>query len=266
MTEWNATDYRRQSSLQETMAQTHLAKLELRGSERVLDIGCGDGRITAAIAARVPNGSVLGVDPSHRMVEYASAQFGPPDHSNLRFEVGDARTLPYQSEFDLVISFNALHWVPEQEKALKSIRKALRPGGSTLLQFVGHGTRTSLEHVIRETRQSERWSGYFAEFHRPYIHLTTEEYGALARQAGLEVLHITLEDNAWDFGSREGFMAWCRATFVEWTQHVAEEERDNFIADVLDRYQPIAASTPAEANTFKFYQMEAVLARPRHDG
>jgi SAM-dependent methyltransferase len=84
-----------------------LALLRLKGSERVLDIGCGDGRITAEIAARVPQGSVIGVDSSHDMIAFASSHFGLELRPNVRFEVADAGSLPFREEFDLVVSFNA---------------------------------------------------------------------------------------------------------------------------------------------------------------
>ena len=64
MTEWNAAEYYRRSSLQEAMAQEVLALLDLKDAERILDVGCGDGKITAEIASRVLRGSVIGVDPS----------------------------------------------------------------------------------------------------------------------------------------------------------------------------------------------------------
>ena len=110
------------------------------GRNGVLDVGCGDGKITARIAGRVPRGSVLGVDPSRDMIAFASDHFPPSVGSNLRFEVADARRLPYRSEFDLVVSFNALHWVPEQEDALRSIRSALRPAGRAILHSSHRGS------------------------------------------------------------------------------------------------------------------------------
>src|SRR5271166_182017 len=113
MTEWNASDYNHISTLQEVMAEEEIGRLKLDGAERVLDVGCGDGKVTAAIADRVPRGSVLGVDPSHNMIAFAASHFGATVRANLRFEVADARRLPYRCEFDLVVSFNALHWVPE---------------------------------------------------------------------------------------------------------------------------------------------------------
>jgi 2,3-dihydroxybenzoate decarboxylase len=70
MTEWHASDYYRQSGLQQAMAEEQLGLLTLEGAERILDVGCGDGKITAEIAARVPRGSALGVDPSSSPTEF----------------------------------------------------------------------------------------------------------------------------------------------------------------------------------------------------
>ena len=91
MTEWNASDYARQSTLQEAMAEEAISRLTLHGDERILDVGCGDGKVTAQIAARVPRGSVLGVDPSANMIAFAARHHGTAAHPNLRFVVGDAR-------------------------------------------------------------------------------------------------------------------------------------------------------------------------------
>jgi len=124
MTEWDAAGYARQSELQEAMGEEVIALLDLEGSERVLDSGCGDGRITAEIAARVLWGSVVGVDSSHDLIAFASSHFGTALRPNVRFEVADAHSLPFR-EFDLVVSFNALHWLPEENWPVAARWKAL---------------------------------------------------------------------------------------------------------------------------------------------
>src|SRR5438067_10957386 len=111
MTEWNAAEYYHRSSLQEAMAQEVLALLDLKGSERILDVGCGDGKITAEIASRAARGSVVGVDPSRDMISFAQSHFGPATRPNLRFEVADARYLHFRKEFDIVVYFYALHLI-----------------------------------------------------------------------------------------------------------------------------------------------------------
>ena len=215
------------------------------------------GKITAEVAARVPHGAVVGVDPSVEMISYAQNHWGTNHGSSVRFEVADARRLPFQDEFDLVISFNALHWIPEQEQALASIRAAMKPGGMAQLRFVPHGPRKSLEHVLRETRQSPRWVAHFQNFHRPYLHLAPEEYGALAEKCGLKVQSVHVSDKSWDFLSRSGFVAFAEVTFVEWTHLLTEADKAAFTSDVLDRYAVVAG----DENTFKFYQMDITLAR-----
>src|ERR1041385_7301856 len=98
MTEWDARDYARISGLQQAMAKEVLSLLSLRGSEQVLDVGCGNGHITAEIAERVPQGSVIGVDPSSEMIAFANHHFCTAGRSNLRFQVADACRLPFRGE------------------------------------------------------------------------------------------------------------------------------------------------------------------------
>jgi trans-aconitate methyltransferase len=260
MTEWKASEYARISGLQAAMAAEVMALLDLQGGERVLDIGCGNGKNTSEIAARVPRGSVVGVDFSSDMVAFASAHYDAT-HPNLRFEVADARHLPFQSEFDLVVSFNALHWIPEQELALRSIHAALKPDGRAQLRLVPKGERKSLENVLEETRLAERWRQHFISFHDPYLHLTAEEYVALAEANGFRIGRVQAVPKAWDFESREAFFAFGSVTFVEWTQHLPEAERPAFIGDVLDRYRLVAADARGEENFFRFYQMDILLTK-----
>lgn len=260
MTEWNAPEYARLSGLQAAMADEAIALLDLKGTERVLDVGCGNGKITAEIAARVPRGSVLGVDASAAMIAFASGDADRTSHPNLQFAVANAGHLPFQHEFDLIVSFNALHWIPEQADALRSIHSALKPDGLAQLRLVSKGERKSLEDVIEETRRSALWARYFEGFHDPYLHLPPEQYAALAERQGLEVRRLHTEAKAWDFESRSAFLAFSSVTMVEWTQHLPEAERTAFITDVLDRYQPVAADVPGEENLFRFYQMDITLS------
>jgi trans-aconitate 2-methyltransferase len=259
MTEWNASEYARISTLQAAMAEEVLALLDLKGNERILDVGCGNGKTTAEIAARVPQGAVVGVDASADMIAFAAAHSAL--HANLQFVVADARHLPYQHEFDLVVSFNALHWipVPEQDLALRSIRAVLKDAGLAQLRLVPKGQRKSLEDVLEETRLSSRWSSYFESFRDPYLHLTPEQYGGLAKENGFEVRRIQVETKAWDFQSRPAFLAFGGVTFVEWTQHLPETDRLDFATDVLDRYKKVACDASGEENFFRFYQMDITL-------
>lgn len=262
MSEWNAVGYSHISELQAAMAEEQLSRLDLEGVERILDVGCGDGKITAKIAARLSGGAVLGIDSSREMIAFAASHFDAQFFPNLRFDVADVRRLTYRSEFDLIVSFNVLHWVTEQDEALGAIYKALKPGGRAALRFVPEGERQCIEDVIEETRESARWSNYFRGFSRPYVHFTAAQYQTLAERNGFEVVRLRVTDHAWDFKTREAFAAYCRVTLIEWTRLLPEGEKSDFIEDILQRYQFVAARGGQESNTFKFYQMDVALKRP----
>jgi trans-aconitate 2-methyltransferase len=258
MTEWNASEYARISTLQAAMASEVLALLDLKGTERVLDVGCGNGKTTAEIAASLPQGSVVGVDASADMIAFAATHEAV--HSNLQFAVADAQQLPYQHEFDLVVSFNALHWIPQQALALRSIHSALKQDGLAQLRLVPKGQRKSLEDVLEDTRLSARWMAHFRGFRDPYLHLTPDQYKALAEENGFKVAAIRVAAKSWDFQSRSAFKAFGGVTFVEWTRHLPQEERLAFATDVLDRYRQVACDMPGEENFFRFYQMDVTLS------
>lgn len=259
MTEWNASEYDRLAALQDTMGAEVLSLLQLKGNERILDIGCGNGKTTAAIAERVPQGSVLGVDASAEMIAFAK-EHRTPDHPNLQFAIVDARHLPFEHEFDLVLSFNALHWIPDQALPLEGIHKALKPDGKAQLRMVIQGERTCIEDVVEANRKLPQWAGYFNGFRDPFLHLTPEQYAALAEKLGFRILSIRTSDKAWDFGSRDAFAARMKVTMIEWLQHLPQADRPAFLTEVLDRYEKIAATAPGEEHYFRFYQMDIALA------
>ncbi|MEG9436784.1 class I SAM-dependent methyltransferase [Edaphobacter sp. HDX4] len=256
MTEWNASGYDRISALQQAMAAEVLSLLDLQDANHILDLGCGNGKITAEIAARIPDGSVVGVDASADMITFARDHYASGS-SRLRFEVCDIRRIDFREEFDLVVSFNALHWIPEQDRALRAIHGALQPSGRAQLRLVPKGERQSLEDVLEETRKSERWKRYYDGYVDPYLHLTAEEYASLAERCGLGVASVNVTDKSWDFGSREGFAAFGSVTFVEWTRGLPDEAKPEFILDVLSRYSHIAG----DDRTFRFYQMDLRLTK-----
>lgn len=259
MTEWDAAAYARMSGLQKAMAAQVLPLLALRGDEHVLDVGCGEGKITALIASRLPHGEVLGVDPSHDMIAFASSHFGAGTRSNLRFAVADARALGFTDAFDLAVSFNALHWVPDHDPVLRSIRVALKPEGHAQLRMVTAGPRQSLESVVEEVRQSPRWQAYFTGFSDPYLRLTPEQYVAVAGRNGLRAVRVQTHDETWDFESRTAFHTFCAVGLVAWTQRLPETERPAFVDDVLDRYRTISGDPAGAETTFRFYQSDFTL-------
>ena len=97
--QWNAADYAANSAVQQSWARELIAKLNLRGDEHILDVGCGDGKISAELARVVPRGSVTGVDASPQMIAFAKKAFPVSKIPNLKFQILDARKLK-PSQFD----------------------------------------------------------------------------------------------------------------------------------------------------------------------
>ena len=126
---WDPKVYDKSSSAQKIWAEEVISKIKIKGDERVLDIGCGDGKITAHIASLLPQGSVLGIDSSAEMVRFAQSRFPFSSWPNLSFRYADARDLHLSGEFDLIVSFAALHWVLDHRPVLEGIKRSLKPGG-----------------------------------------------------------------------------------------------------------------------------------------
>jgi trans-aconitate 2-methyltransferase len=258
---WRGADYAQHSTLQAAMADEVLSALPMRGDEQVLDVGCGDGKLTARIAGQLPRGAVLGVDASADMVAYARQQFGAGVWPNLRFEVADARRLNFGPRFDKVVSFNALHWVPLQDEALTGIRQALKPQGRAHLRLVTRAGLTSLEEVAEAVRQEPAWAGEFAGFSDPYLRLDAAQYAALAQGLGLTLLSSHSAMKRWDFRTEEAFFGFCNAGFGAWTHVLPPARQPAFVEAVMQRYLAVIDAAFGERYTFHFMQTDLVLAR-----
>ncbi|MFN6530106.1 class I SAM-dependent methyltransferase [Nostoc sp. ChiSLP03a] len=98
MDKWNPEDYCKNSSDQQKWAKEAIVKLNLKGNESILDIGCGDGKVTADIASYIPNGSVIGIDNSSEMIDFAQKNFSPSYFPNLSFQIADAKNLNFNNK------------------------------------------------------------------------------------------------------------------------------------------------------------------------
>ncbi len=248
--------YEQVNALQRWLADRSLTGVELGGDERLLDVGCGDGHVTAELARRLPHGSVLGIDPSPGMVDAARQR--ATDDDRLRFEAGDVLAMNFVAEFDVVVSFNVLHWVADQGAALARIHAALRPNGWALLQFVCGGPRPSLEATAMEVGNRARWREAFAGFPPPFVHADPDRVREEVEAAGFAVTELTVDDLSWEFDSPADFRRWSRAGFSAWTSRLADEDTATaFVDEVVRAYSRHTGS----AKLFRFLQLRAVLSR-----
>jgi len=233
---WNPEDYHKHSSAQQTWAHELIGKLDLAGDERVLDLGCGEGKVTAEIAACLPSGSVLGLDLSRDMIAFARECFPPEQYRNLRFVEGDMLDLPFDREFDAVFSNAALHWVADHGRVFSGIACALRPEGRALLQMGGKGNAAPVLALADEMLEERPWKDLFDGPLPRYAFYGPEEERRGLAEAGLAPVRVEPIDKQMTFNELEGFAGWIRTTWLLYLDRLPEEARSAFFAEVANRY------------------------------
>jgi len=233
---WDPGDYTTQSLNQQQWAQELIQKLALKGNERILDIGCGGGKVTAQIARHVPSGYVVGIDSSEDMVLFAREKFPEVKYPNLTFEHIDARELYFNREFDIVFSNAALHWIVGHLSVLNGIKKSLRLSGKVLLQMGGKGNAASVFEVLDELLKDEKWSRYFKDFSFPYGFYSPEEYKVWLDEADFEIKRIELIPKEMKLKGKEGLSGFIRSTWLPYTLRIPEDLRAEFIDSVTENY------------------------------
>ena len=233
---WDAADYARNSAAQREWARELIEKLALSGNESVLDLGCGDGKITAEIARRVPRGRVVGLDSSEEMIRLSRAAFPSSEHPNLRFQPGDARTLEFEREFDVVFSNATLHWVRDHAPVLAGAARSLTHGGRILFQMGGRGNGSEIFEVAREMTAAKKWCRWFDGFQIPWGFYGSEEYTRWCAAAGLEVRRIELLPRIMTQKGADGLAGWIRTTWMPYTERVPADRREAFVREACERY------------------------------
>ena len=222
--------YAKNSSLQWNWALQAIEKYPWSHAERVLDIGCGDGKISALIAEKYTKGPVIGMDISPAMVCYASSSFPSNTHPNLLFQKGDISMLPFYEQFDLIVSFCSLHYVVEQEKGLQHIHESLRPEGKLLVVVPGKDN-TSVANISETLVKLEKWAYLFPAFKKQRIYFTAEEYKILLAECGFEPLSFDITHDQISFSDRSALIDWLRP-IVNYISHLSLDLQEEFLWDL----------------------------------
>jgi len=238
---WNAAEYAANSVVQQSWARELIARLSLRGHERILDVGCGDGKVTAEMARAVPRGFVTGTDVSAEMIAFARKSFPPARHPNLRFEVCDARHLSRKlfsppATVDLLFSNAALHWVDDHEQFLRAASAVLHPGGRLMISCGGKGNAHDVFLALRPEMRLSRWREFFRRMPAPYFFHAPADYENWLPQHGFQCRKIKLAPKDAAYPGPDGFATWLRTTWIPYVQRVPEALREEFIAAVTRRY------------------------------
>ena len=234
--EWNAEDYARHSVHQQKWARELIGKIHLEGREHVLDIGCGDGKVTAEIAKYVHKGRVVGIDNSEEMIALASQKFPTSQYPNLFFRQMNASALSFREEFDIVFSNAALHWITNHKPVLKGIYQALKPNGKSIVQMGGKGNAASVIETLDEIINESFWKEYFHDFSFPYGFYSPKEYELWLKETGFKIQHLELKPKIMVHEDIEEFKGWIRTTWLPYLCRIPKNLRNHFIELVAKRY------------------------------
>jgi trans-aconitate 2-methyltransferase len=255
--EFDGEKYKLASSQQEAWGKKLIAELEFEGDERILDLGCGDGVLTAELAEFVPDGFVLGIDASESMIETARK-----DHAgiNVRFELLDINAIDFESEFDLVFSNATLHWVKDHCKLLRNVFKSLKDKGAARFQFAGNGNCSNLIRILREVTSAKEYAGYFSEFEWPWYMPAVDEYRALLDEVAFSEKKVWIENVDKHFAGAEAMIKWIdQPSLVPFLVYVAGKDRQRFRDAVVERM--IKETLQADDTYFETFRRINVLAR-----
>lgn len=236
MYKWDAEGYQDNSANQHKWGVNRIANLNLNGNERVLDIGCGVGNITAIIARYLPGGSVVGIDSSPEMVRQAEKNYPASRHPNLSFIVKDASELNFDNEFDIIFSNACLHWIKNHIPVLNGIQRGLRSGGRAMLEMGGRDNAKYVLEVISSLMEKPEWHTYFKNFEIPYGFYGPEEYSTWLNGIGMVINRLELVPRDMVHDNREKFAAWIRTTLLPYTQAVPLTHRESFIHEIVTEY------------------------------
>ena len=224
---WDPAVYSAHASFVPRLASDLVDLLAPRARERVLDLGCGPGELSAKIAAA--GATVVGLDASQAMID-AARRLAP----ELTFVVGDGQALPFASEFDAVFSNAALHWMPRATDVAAGVARGLRPGGRFVAEFGGKGCIATVRRAVamalgRRGRDPADWLGWYFPDVPEYVEVLTA--------AGLTVRLAHLFDRPTPVEGDAGLRGWLR-TFLPGLGTLLGDGWNDFAREVEQHCEP----------------------------
>jgi trans-aconitate methyltransferase len=226
--QWKASDYAANSKGQAVWAQELISKIELNGNESILDIGCGDGKITNTLSC-LTSGEVVGIDFSSEMIAYAKTTFSKPTFMQM-----DAQALSFSERFDVVFSNAALHWVKDHKAVLEGIYKVLKPKGRAILQMGGAGNGEKVFEAFHKILPN--YAVYFERFETPYTFYSTKTYEGLLSDMHFSTHQAYLVFKDMVHENLKAFRGWLETTWFPFINPVPSEKKEAFLESWIEAY------------------------------
>ncbi len=203
--EWDALAYHRISEPQFAWGVRVLERIPLTGTERVLDAGCGSGRLTLELARRVPNGYVVAADLSENMIRKAATVLRDALRSGTvrqcETTCADLVALPFRDAFDVVFSTATFHWIHDHDALFSSIREALRAGGRLEAQCGGDRNLERVHDHAKRLSNGTAFRRHFDGWVDPWEFPTASATEERLRRAGFRTIRCWMEPAPTTFAS-----------------------------------------------------------------
>ncbi|HEV2326939.1 MAG TPA: class I SAM-dependent methyltransferase [Terracidiphilus sp.] len=224
---WDPAVYNQNAAFVPGLAGGVMEWLNAQPGERILDLGCGDGQLTAQLATA--GAEVRGIDASPQMAAAARAR-------GLEVEEGSAENLPYaDASFDAVFSNAALHWMRDQDAVLGEVHRVLKTGGRFVAEMGGHGNIAAIR--VAFTAVLER-HGYHGRGHDTNCYPTAGEYRSRLENQGFEVKQIALIPRPTPLPV-SGMAGWIRTFRRGVFESLPESIREKVIEEAVELLAPV---------------------------
>ncbi|CCU56237.1 unknown similar to AMEV004 [Mythimna separata entomopoxvirus 'L'] len=231
---WNSTFYANVSNFQYNTAIEFISNINLNNNVSILDIGCGNGKITHYIASNITNNDVYGIDNSRSMIKYAKINYLK---QNLHFRNVDISNVNISdiiyNKYDTIVSFFCIPWVKDKKNAFKNIAKLSNKG--TKIYILGAIFEKNHVKLINNMTEKPYWKPYYINYTSPFEYLNDINYEKYSTESGINVVCNKIFDIKYKFENRDKLRDFNLAILPH-IKHLNNENKIKFVNELLDDY------------------------------
>jgi|GEM_PF-1538242 len=254
---WNSEEYKQYHDTEEHSVFSIFPNHNFHGNETILDVGCGDGKLTAELAKKLPKAKIVGIDYSKSMIDGATKNYS--HIPNLSFQQEDASNFSLNESFDFAFSFRALHWVKDKEGVFKCLYEALKPDGAIVINM-GAKEKSCISCAFEELCDSNKWSPRFEDQAETYFSETAEDTEEYLKKAGFKKYRIEKCYTTHSFENQSALLSW----LVCWVPHCVNLKGDDdneFSRDVAKHLYEQKKKSPSDTIEFKLVTLHIEATR-----
>lgn len=231
---WKPEVYSKLSFAQDNAALKILEILKIEKDACILDVGCGDGKISANLSKIANMGSVLGIDKSNEMIGFANNTYKNDDYQNLKFSVQDAQNIDFHESFDLVFSSFALQWFKDKNLFFRKAHEALRENG-VMCAIIPLGISQELERATKIVTEHSNWHEFFKDFHPNWYFVDGNNLLHLVMENCFDITYSSTYTQDVIFSSLEDFEEYV-LLWYPYLKPLREDLRASFFSKVISEY------------------------------